>query len=141
MRSLNSLELKTRHSPLRAGGHGSVRALALCLVTMAAVALTTSIVVAATDPDWIGTAPRNISQSKMDKALNPAVAAGTSGQIAIAWNDIPSGESKPDIFVARSYDQGRSWGSPTRVSATAAKSRLPDAIVLGNKIMLDWTAN
>jgi len=139
MRSLNSLEFKTRHSPLRAGGYGSVRALALCLVAMAAVALTTSIVVAATDPDWVGTAPRNISQSEMDKALHPAVAAGPSGQIAIAWNDTPSGESKPDIFVARSYDQGRSWGSSTRVSTTAAKTRLPDAIVLGNKIIVAWT--
>lgn len=139
MRSPNNLHHQTRHPRRRGRFHGPVRAFTLSLVAMAAIVLTTSIVIAATDPDWTGTAPRNISQSETDKALHPAVAAGLSGEIAIAWNDIPSGESNSDIFVARSSNQGRSWGSPTRVSSTAAKSRLPDAIIVGDKVIVAWT--
>jgi hypothetical protein len=138
MRRFGSHDLKTRRSHGRAKLHGPLRALALSLIALAAVVLTASVVIAAADPDWIGAVPINISQSATDRALHPAIAAGPSGQVIVAWNDLPLGESKPDIFVARSHNQGRSWSSSMRVSSTGAKSQLPDAIVVGGKVAIAW---
>jgi hypothetical protein len=109
-------------------------------VALAATGFSGSAIVATADPDWIGSAPKNISNSGTRKTLHPAVAAGPSGEVVVAWNDLPPGESKSDIYIIHSDDRGKSWpATPTRVWDTAAKSQLPDIAIAENETFIAWT--
>lgn len=134
MHSFHNHDMKQSHR--RVDARRPVQILALCAIALAAVGSIASVVIAASDPDWLGTAPTNISRSNTDEAWQPAIAAGPSGQIVVAWNDLPARES--EVYVTRSNDHGRSWDSPMRISRNAAKSRLPDALVVGSKVFVAW---
>ncbi len=110
----------------------SLYALVLSLITVAVGGFTAGLVIAATDPDWASTEPTNISQSDTVSTWEPAIGAGPSGQITVAWPDISSGSSIRDIYAASSDDWGRNWDPPTRVLATADASQLPHVVTTGN---------
>jgi hypothetical protein len=109
-------------------------------VILAAAGFSVSAVVVSTDPDWIGSASTNISNSETRQTLHPAIAAGPSGQVVVAWNDLPPGESKSDIYITGSNDSGKSWpATPSREWDTTAKSQLPDIAIAGNQTFVAWT--
>lgn len=83
--------------------------------------------VTATDPDWDGTDPMDISNSPTDKAQRPVIAAGLSGRMVVAWSE----GAKPDIYATSSYDYGRSWSGKGAIAATAEASWLPDVVIVG----------
>lgn len=67
------------------------------------------LAVGASDPDT-GTAIR-------DGSIIPTIAAGRDGRVYVAWQDARfSGGARDAIAIARSDDDGRTWGAPVRVS-------------------------
>ena len=133
-------DLKPRRLAWRDRAHRLLQILAFGAVALATAGFSVSVIVAATDPDWVGTPPTNISNSGTRKTLHPAIAAGPPGQVLVAWNDLAPGETKSDIYVTRSDDHGKSWrASPTRVWDTTAKSQLPDIAIAGDKTLIAWT--
>ena len=109
---------------------------------MLAAIFTARAVVAGTaldDPNWVGTAPKNISQSETEQVSHPAIAIGPSGLMIAAWSDEPSeGSTKDNIYVVSSSDSGSSWTSPTVVSETTTTSQLPDVLIVDNKTFVAW---
>lgn len=132
-------DLKPHYSPWRARARKLLRVLAFGAVALVAAGFSTGAITAATDPNWIGTAPINISHSETRKTLHPAIGVGPSAQIVVAWNDLPPGESKPDIYVTQSADGGKNWYPSSRVLDTDAKSQLPDVAVARGKVFIAWT--
>jgi len=109
------------------------------IIALVATVLTTGVVIAATDPDWVGTEPVNISYSDTYEARQPVIVADPSGQIAVTWSDHPPGETTPDIYATHTDDQGLTWSTPTVVSATATKSQLPDMIFADGSSFVTWS--
>lgn len=138
MPSFNASSSRSPLSPPRAGRYVSVSLATLCLIAVVGIRATASIVIAATDPDWSGTAPREVSQSGTDEARQPAIAVNPPSQVVAVWRDRPFGESRYDIYAARSNDQGRSWLPPARVSESSARSQLPDIAIGQGTVFVAW---
>ncbi len=93
----------------------------------------------ASDPDWDGTEPENISASEPDLARQPDIAAGSSGRMAIVWSDQRSAETQRNIYAVLSDDNGRTWpATPQAIAGTEDDSLLPDALVVGDRVFVTW---
>ena len=110
-------------------------------VAVLAAALTVGVTVAATDPDWFGSEPEEISFSPgpVDRAWQPAVAAGASGRIVIVWTDERTPEGERDVYAALSDNGGWTWSPPQVISATVGESQLPDVVVVGDRAFVTWS--
>lgn len=108
--------------------------LALLLVGgLAAVAA-----IAASDPDWNGTQPQNMSNSLPNRAWQPVIAAGSAGHMVMAWSDQSTAGSPRNIYVRRSFDSGHIWTAPQVLSATMRTSAFPDAVAIGSRDFVVW---
>jgi hypothetical protein len=113
--------------------------LLLIPVILALAGLTTGLAVAATDPDWAGTAPVQLSQSNTRETYQPVIATGPSGQMAVTWSDQPTETSKSDIYLTYTEDRGNTWSTPEVISPTASKSQLPSAVIARGNIFVAWS--
>ena len=110
-------------------------------VALLVAGLIAGVVFAATDPDWDGTEPRNISASEPDLAWQPAIASSPSGRMVVVWSDqrSESEEAQRNIYAVLSDDDGGTWSTvPEAISDTAAGSLLPDALVVGDQAFVAW---
>jgi len=141
MNLLGRCDLRSHPSLRRGGVRPPLQSVALCAVAAAILAFTAGIATAATDPDWTGTAPTNISGSpEIGILLHPAIAVGPSGPMVAAWNY--SGlEERDDIYVTLSHDQGSTWSTPVPAWDTDGFSQLPDAIIAQGTVYVAWTEN
>lgn len=109
------------------------------LFALLAVGLVAGVSVAASDPDWDGTEPENISMSALNLARQPVIAGGPSGRMAVAWSDLRSGETRRNIYAVLSDDNGHTWSAaPEAVARTADDSLLPDALAVGDRNFVAW---
>ncbi len=93
----------------------------------------------ASDPDWDGIEPENISNSGPDKARQPVIAADPSGRLVIVWSDQRSEGTQRNIYAVLSDDNGHTWSAtPEAVAETEDDSLLPDALVVGDRIFVAW---
>ncbi len=120
--------------------HSSLRPLALCILALVAAGLCSAAAVAATDPDWFGTVPANISQSDTGETLHPAIAVGSSGLTVAAWSDPPAEGSSSDVYLTRSDDAGGRWSAPAPLSPVPTSTQqLPDALITAeDQIFVAW---
>ncbi len=110
-------------------------------VALLIAGLIAGVVFAATDPDWDGTEPRNVSASEPDLARQPAIASSLSGRMVVAWSDqrSESEEAQRNIYAVLSDDDGGTWSTvPEPISETAADSLLPAALVVGDQAFVAW---
>jgi len=108
------------------------------LVLLLVVGAAAGVSAVASDPDWGGTEPENVSNSLTNKAWQPVIVSGPLGQMVVAWSDQMSDGVPRNIYVRRSYDSGRSWSAPQVVSETALMSALPDALFVGSRAFVAW---
>jgi hypothetical protein len=108
------------------------------LVALLAAGLMVGVSVAATDADWEGTEPKDISDSPLNRAWQPVIAAGPSGRMVVAWSDQRLEGGPRSIYTASSDDNGRTWSTPMVVMDTADKSRLPGTVVVGDQAFVAW---
>jgi hypothetical protein len=81
--------------------------------------------------------PVNISNNAGASVL-PAVAISGS-TVLVAWADTtPGGE---EIFVARSTDDGVSFGTPVNLSSNATNSYAPAVVISGSTVLVAWVDN
>ncbi len=113
--------------------------LLLIPIILALAGPVTGIAIAATDPDWAGTAPVNISQSDTREARQPVIAIGPSGQMAVTWSDKPTETSKSEVYLTYTEDGDKTWSTPKVVSATTGQSQLPHAIIAGESTFIAWS--
>jgi len=114
------------------------RRLAWPLVALALAALMTTISrasIAATDPDWHGTTPENISNSVYGMVRQPDIATGPSGQTIVVWSD---GSSKDTLDIYITDDTGGAWSTPEVISHTTESSRYPDVLTVGENLFVTW---
>jgi hypothetical protein len=90
--------------------------------------------VAATDPDWNGTTPENVSYSDQHNAWQPDIEADSSGQMIVAWSDLRSG----DRNIYTSEGSGGAWSTPQVVHDTTEESRYPDVLTVGDEVFVSW---
>jgi len=103
----------------------------------------TSLAAAGSDPDWLASAPKNISSSPLDLAWQPNIATTASGEMVVAWSDqrlgAESGDEPRNIYVIASDDDGRTWTTaPMTVAATAENSFAPNLIAVQERIFVVW---
>lgn len=111
------------------------------LVPLFATMLAVGVAVAAADPYWSGTTPMDISHSSLYRSWQPAIAAGSSGLIVVAWSDQQpgGGPQDRDIYYTKfPYDNGYSWSLPVAIAETADMSRLPDVLIVGDRVFVTW---
>lgn len=108
------------------------------LVALLAAGLMVGVSVAATDTDWDGTEPKNISESPLNRAWKPVIAAGPSGRMVVAWSDQRWEGGSQSIYTASSDDNGRTWSTPTVVIDTVDRSALPGAVIFGDQVFVAW---
>jgi hypothetical protein len=108
------------------------------LVALLAAGLMAGVSVAATDIDWEGTEPKDISESPLNRAWQPVIAAGPSGRMVVAWSDQRLEGGPRSIYTASSDDNGRTWSTPMVVMDTADRSALPGALIVGDQIFVAW---
>ena len=94
--------------------------------------------VSAGDPDWAGTGAVDVSQSPLDLAWQPVLAAGMSGRMVVAWSDQRSDAESRSVYSVISDDNGRSWSAPDVVSSSIQSSRFPDVVLAGDRVFLAW---
>ncbi|MFQ6101929.1 MAG: hypothetical protein ACE5OS_11955 [Anaerolineae bacterium] len=90
--------------------------------------------IAATDPNWNGTTPENISHSDQHNAWQPDVESDSSGQMIVVWSDQRSGDR--NIYAING--NGGTWSAPQVVSETTEESRYPDVLVVGDETLVTW---
>jgi len=85
------------------------------------------------------TAPKDISNTP-GVSGHPDIAVEKNGAIDVVWNDNSVDVKSPDIFFARSTDQGKTWTTPLDISNTSGVSAEP-ALALGadDSIHVVWT--
>jgi len=112
----------------------------LVALSLAGLGAGVPVAVANSDwPEWAGTEPVNVSHSEWDYAWQPAIAAGPSGRMVVAWSDHESAGAPRDIYVVLSDDSGRTWSTtPQVISPTVHYSALPDALVVGDRRFVAW---
>ncbi len=108
------------------------------LIALLAAGLATGVSFAATDPDWAGTEPENISNSPPNKAWQPVIVASPSGRMVVVWSDQESVGAPRNIYARRSDDNGQTWSASEVISGTAYESALPDALVVGGQDFVAW---
>ncbi|MEA3341481.1 MAG: hypothetical protein U9R15_16075 [Chloroflexota bacterium] len=114
------------------------RRLAWTLVALVLATLMTTVSrasIAATDPDWHGTTPENISNSSYGMVREPDIAIGPAGQTVAVWSDGPS-RYELDIYVTD--NSGGAWAIPQLISDTTSSSWYPDLLVAGGNIFVAW---
>ncbi|MCK4315571.1 MAG: exo-alpha-sialidase [Anaerolineae bacterium] len=110
-------------------------------VALLMTGLIAGVVFAATDPDWDGTEPKNVSASGPNLARQPAIASSPSGRMVVAWSDQRSESegAQRNIYAVLSGDNGDTWATvPEAISETEAGSLLPDALVVGDQAFVAW---
>jgi hypothetical protein len=95
-------------------------------------------VVLAEDIDWPGTIPENLSESPLDRAWQPSMAASDTGKIVVAWSDERSTGAR-DIYAVESNDSGRSWSYPQPVATSPDELLLPGTVVVGDRCFISWS--
>jgi len=107
----------------------------MCLLAPMLAALAAGVVFASTSyPDFIGTTPENVSHSAQDRAWQPDIAADSSGRIVVVWSDVRT--DGRDIYFTDK--DGGEWSTPQAVSETAATSRSPDVLSVGDQNFVTW---
>lgn len=107
-------------------------------IALGAAVLMAGAVIAATDPDWGGTKPRDISHSPRNQVAQPVIEAGSSGRMVVVWSDQWSEGGSRDIYVTSSGDNGHTWSLATVVTQTADESNLPGAVIVGDQVFVTW---
>jgi len=108
------------------------------LALLVAIGTAVGVYAASGDPEWVGTDPTNISDSKTKKAWQPSITAGQSGQIFVAWSDQESKEATRNIYLRRSHDNGHTWSAKETISETVLHSAQPDVRVVGSQVYVAW---
>jgi hypothetical protein len=90
-------------------------------------------------PTSASSSARNISNSS-GLSQHPEIAASGTTVIA-AWEDFIAGNSKPNIFVARSTDSGATFGSPLTFSNGTSTPRNPKIAISGTTVLVVWEDN
>ena len=133
----NTLSRPRAYPPKVRGHVRSARRLAwLALLLVGGVAAVAAVT--ASDPDWTGAQPANVSNSLLNRAWQPVLAAGPAGRMVVAWSDQNAAEAARNIYVRRSFDNGHTWSAPQVLSETAFVSALPDAVAVGNRDLVAW---
>jgi hypothetical protein len=110
-----------------------------CLLALLSVGLVAGVAAAASDPDWTGTEPQNMSASDLNLARQPIIAAGSLGRMVVAWSDQRSEGAQRDIYAVVSDDNGYTWSAtPETIAMTSDTSLLPDALVIGDRTFVTW---
>ena len=110
-------------------------------VALLMTGLIAGVVFAATDPDWDGTEPKNVSASGPNLARQPAIASSPSGRMVVAWSDqrSESAGAQRNIYAVLSDDDGGTWSTVLEeISKTEADSLLPDALAVGDQSFVAW---
>ena len=108
------------------------------IVLLLVIGTAVGVYAASGDPEWVGTDPTNISDSETNKAWQPSIAAGQSGQIFVAWSDQESTEATRNIYLRRSHDYGRTWSAREAIAETVLHSALPDVHIVGSQAYVAW---
>jgi hypothetical protein len=70
-------------------------------------------------------------------STQPAIFAG-EGRIALVWRNQLGHEPSPEIWLAVSADQGKSFSEPKNVSTTPGLSMCPDVVISNGEIHTIW---
>ncbi len=108
--------------------------LAWLLALLMAGLMVSVVVAAASDPDWDGTVPENISHSDQLRAWQPDIALDSSGRVVVVWSDQRSGDR--NIYTIS--DDGGTWSEPQVIRETAESSWYPDVLAVGDEIFVAW---
>jgi len=108
---------------------------AICLLVLSLAMLTVGVVVALTsDPDWNGTTPENISESILDRAWQPSLAVGSSGQAVVVWSE----ERADGRNIYSANNGGGEWSVPQAISVSAKSSRYPNLLAIEDQYFVAW---
>jgi hypothetical protein len=91
--------------------------------------------VTASDPDWAGSPPENVSHSSLDRARQPDIDVDSSGETVIVWSDETMLNGR-DIYYAKAT--GDSWSTPQVVSDTVESSLFPYALAVDDRHFVAW---
>ena len=101
--------------------------------------LLVALAAARTDwPEWPASPPENFSQSGIDRARRPAVAAGPSGRMVVVWRDQLGLGSPGWLYVRLTQDRGLTWSAPEVVTSTTEEIFPPDALIAGGRHFVTW---
>ncbi|MEA3339478.1 MAG: hypothetical protein U9R15_05875, partial [Chloroflexota bacterium] len=90
--------------------------------------------IAATDPDWHGTTPENISLSPENRAWQPDILIDTAERAIVVWSEERSGSR--NIYFTE--DVAGNWTMSQVISATASPSQYPDVLAVGDEVFVAW---
>jgi hypothetical protein len=83
--------------------------------------------------------PQMNLSNNLGQSTAPFVSVDDSGKVSVSWDDT-TGNDQEDIFVARSTDDGTSFGIPVNVSANSGDSFLSMGLTNSDgRLMLIWT--
>jgi hypothetical protein len=83
--------------------------------------------------------PQMNLSNNLGQSTSPFISVDDSGRVSVSWDDT-TGNDQEDIFVARSTDDGKSFGIPVNVSANSGDSFLSMGLTnRDGKLMLIWT--
>lgn len=109
------------------------------LVALLSAGLVVGVSLAATDPDWDGSDPVNLSNSPAHLARQPVIAAGPTGRMVVAWSDQRSEGARRNVHAVLSDDNGCTWSTtPEVISGTVDGSLLPDALIVEGQVFVAW---
>ena len=70
---------------------------------------------------------------------DPDIAVESNGAIDVVWSDTTVGDKTPDIYFARSTDEGTTWSKPVDISKSPGASLVPAiATAPDNSIHVVW---
>jgi hypothetical protein len=91
--------------------------------------------VATSDPDWNGSPPENISHSDLDRARQPDIDIGSSGEAVIVWSDETAANGRDIYFTSGTVG---AWAAPQVLSDTAESSLFPYVLAVGDRHFVAW---
>jgi hypothetical protein len=97
-----------------------------------------TVALAADEVDWPGTTPEDLSQSPLNRAWQPSIAAGDTGTVVVAWSDERT-ENVRDIYAVDSSDNGRTWSDVHWIAASGDNLLLPGTAVVGDRCFISWS--
>jgi Neuraminidase (sialidase) len=72
-------------------------------------------------------------------STEPSIAVESNGSLDAVWTDTSTSDKTPDIFFARSTDNGKTWTQPKDIANTPGKSSDPKIVVgKNNSLHVVW---
>jgi hypothetical protein len=72
-------------------------------------------------------------------STEPSLTVESNGNLNAVWTDTSTSDKNPDIFFARSTDNGKTWTQPKDISSTPGLSSVPKIVVgKNNSLHVVW---